>query len=62
MSYYPFDADTDKEVSLVFLPARAAAVATTLSGLASFIALVLTAEVSLSESCWRMRADMSSRR
>ncbi|KAG0664271.1 hypothetical protein C6P46_001735 [Rhodotorula mucilaginosa] len=48
MSYYPFDADTDKEVSLVFLPARAAAVATTLSGLASFIALVLTAEVAYS--------------
>ncbi|KWU43618.1 hypothetical protein RHOSPDRAFT_26177 [Rhodotorula sp. JG-1b] len=45
MSYYPFDADTDKEVSLVFLPARAAAVATALSGVASFIALVFTAEV-----------------
>lgn len=50
MSYYPFDADTDKEVSLAFLPARAAAVATALSGVASFIALVFTAEVSLDVS------------
>lgn len=47
MSYYPVDANTAKEVSLVFLPARAAAVATALSGVASFIALVSTAEVSL---------------
>lgn len=51
MSYYPVDADTDKEVSLVFLPARAAAVATALSGVASFIALVFTAEVSLNVFC-----------
>ncbi|TKA54655.1 hypothetical protein B0A53_03062 [Rhodotorula sp. CCFEE 5036] len=45
MSYYPVDANTAKEVSLVFLPARVAAVATALSGVASFIALVSTAEV-----------------
>jgi hypothetical protein len=32
MSYYPVDANTAKEVSLVFLPARVAAVATALSG------------------------------
>ncbi|GAA5956038.1 hypothetical protein JCM8115_004398 [Rhodotorula mucilaginosa] len=44
MSYYPVDANTAKEVSLVFLPARVAAVATALSGVASFIALVSTAE------------------